>query len=435
MFIDTAKIYVKAGDGGDGCASFRRERYVPAGGPDGGDGGRGGDVIFTVDPGLSTLIDFTYRTHYKAERGQNGQGAKKKGRNGQDLIVRVPPGTQVWDEAKERLLADLAQPGERWVAARGGRGGRGNTHFKSSTRQAPAFYEKGEPGEERWVRLELKLLADVALVGYPNAGKSTFIAAVSKARPKIADYPFTTLVPNLGVVSVGPGESFVIADIPGLIEGAHQGVGLGHEFLRHIERTRVLLYVVDASGIEGRDPADDLAVIRRELELYRPELTGRPAFVFANKVDLAEAEAHLPKLQAAAASMGAPFFSGSAATGEGVRDVVLALWKAVQEAPAPLLGPGETEGTTRFTAEYRRENRRRRLNLRDFTVRREGDEFYVEGRDLERLMQRLDLESEAGMRYLLKLLGEIGVYRALEEAGAADGATVHLGELEFEYVE
>ncbi len=434
MFIDTAKIYVKAGDGGDGCTSFRREKYVPAGGPDGGDGGRGGDVIFEVDPGMGTLIDFTHRIHFRAERGANGQGAKKRGKDGADLIVRVPPGTQVWDEAKQQLLADLSQPGQRWVAARGGRGGRGNTHFKSSTRQAPTFHEKGEPGEERWLHLELKLLADVALVGFPNAGKSTLIAAVSNARPKIADYPFTTLVPNLGVVSVGPGESFVVADVPGLIEGAHRGAGLGHEFLRHIERTRVLLFVVDASGLEGRDPVNDLEVLRQELELYRPELAARRAMVLANKVDLAESAEHLPRLEAAARKAGAPFFKGSAATGEGMRELVYALWKAVREAPAPTFAHAAGgEGAARFDAGYRREGRKR-LNLRDFTIRREGDEFFVEGRDLERLMRRLDLESEAGMNYLLRLLGEIGVYRALEEAGAVDGVTVHVGDLEFEYV-
>src|SRR5690606_10697756 len=306
---------------GNGCASFRREKYVPAGGPDGGDGGKGGDVIFEVDQGLSTLIDFTRRTHFIAERGQHGQGSNKHGRNGEDLVVRVPPGTQVKDD-EGRLLADLVAPGQRWVAARGGRGGRGNARFKSPTRRAPAFFEKGEPGEERWLRLELKLLADVGLVGYPNAGKSTFIAAVSKARPKIADYPFTTLTPNLGVVSLGPGESFVVADIPGLIEGAHRGVGLGHEFLRHIERTRVLLYVIDASGLEGRDPCDDLRVLGRERSLYQPELAQRPSLVFANKMDLAEARAHVDRLKEVAAEMGAAFYSGSAATGEGLRDVL-----------------------------------------------------------------------------------------------------------------
>ncbi|MFS8573104.1 MAG: Obg family GTPase CgtA, partial [Clostridia bacterium] len=306
----------------------------------------------------------------------------------------------------------------------------GNARFKSPTRRAPAFFEKGEPGEERWLRLELKLLADVGLVGYPNAGKSTFIAAVSKARPKIADYPFTTLTPNLGVVSLGPGESFVVADIPGLIEGAHRGVGLGHEFLRHIERTRVLLYVIDASGLEGRDPCDDLRVLRRELSLYQPELAQRPSLVFANKMDLAEARAHVDRLKEVAAEMGAAFYSGSAATGEGLRDVLYALWQALQDAPAP---QAPREGAVVFRPDFDRQ--RRRLNLRNFKIIRDEDGFVVEGEDLVRLMERLNLESEAGMRYFQQLLGDIGVYEALRQAGASDGDTVRVGELEFEYVE
>ena len=436
MFIDEARIYIAAGDGGNGCASFRREKFVPAGGPDGGDGGNGGDVLFVADPGLTTLVDFKYRSHYKAEHGQHGQGSNKHGRNGESLTIRVPVGTQVWDDAKERLLADLTRPGQTWLAAKGGRGGRGNTRFKSSTRQAPAFFEKGEEGEKLWVRLELKLLADVALVGYPNAGKSTFIADVSNARPKVADYPFTTLVPNLGVVRVGPAESFVIADIPGLIEGAHAGVGLGHAFLRHIERTRVLLYVVDASGLEGREPANDLRVLRRELELYRPELLARPAIVFANKTDLAEAASHLPAIARAAGEIGAPFFSGSAATGAGVDQVVYALWQALQRAPAPAVAGGADEGEERpvYTGDYRR-RRKPPLNLRNFEIVRDQEGFAVVGEDLERLMRRLNLESDAGLQYLQQLLAEIGVYEALRAAGAANGDTVKVGELEFEYVD
>lgn len=435
MFIDEARIYVKAGDGGNGCVSFRREKYVPAGGPDGGDGGRGGDVIFEVDEGLSTLIDFTRRIHFKAERGEHGQGSNRHGKSGKDLVIRVPPGTQVKDD-EGRLLVDLVRPGQRWIAARGGRGGRGNARFKTPTRQAPAFYEKGEPGEERWLRLELKLLADVALVGYPNAGKSTLIAAVSKARPKIADYPFTTLTPNLGVVSLGPGESFVIADIPGLIEGAHRGVGLGHEFLRHIERTRVLLYVIDASGLEGRSPVRDLEVLRKELALYRPELAERPSVVFANKMDLAEARAHVAALEEAAKAMGAAFYSGSAATREGLQDVIYALWQKLQQTPRSQweIEPGASQEVV-IRPDFERHRRRRRLNLRDFTVSRDEEGFVVHGEDLSRLMLRLDLESEAGMRYFLQLLADIGVYDALREAGASDGDTVRVGDLEFEYVE
>lgn len=444
--MDEARIYVKGGDGGNGATSFRREKFVPAGGPDGGDGGRGGDVVFVVDPGLSTLIDFRYKTHYKAERGEHGRGSTQHGKNGADLEVRVPPGTQVWNDEKTELLADLTDPGQRFQVAAGGRGGRGNARFKSSTRQAPSFHEKGEEGEDRWVRLELKLLADVALVGFPNAGKSTLIASVSKARPKIADYPFTTLVPNLGVVSIGPGESFVMADIPGLIEGAHQGVGLGHEFLRHVERTRVLLYVIDTSGLEGRDPVDDLMTLRKELSLYQPELAERPSIIFANKTDLAEARLHVDELRNQARELGLEFFEGSAATGDGLKPLVYALLDAVQKAPTPLFQPDADSGgdeadsdrsgePVRFTADYRRSQRRERLNLRAFEISRDEEGYVVTGEDLERLMRRLDLESEAGMRYFQQLMGEIGIYDALREAGVEDGAIVRVGDLEFEYVD
>src|SRR5690606_21869416 len=276
VFLDTARIYVKGGDGGHGAVSFRREKYVPAGGPDGGDGGRGGDVILEVDEGLWTLMDFKYRVHYKAENGRNGEGANRYGRDGADLIIKVPPGTAVKDEATGEYLADLTEPGQRVVVARGGRGGRGNAQFKTSVRQAHRFADKGEPGEERWLSLELRVLAVVGLVGMANAGKSTLLSRVSAARPNIAPYPFTTLTPNLGVVSLGIGQSFVVADIPGLVEGAHAGVGLGHDFLRHVERTRVLIHVVDVSGLEGRDPVDDFRVINEELRLYRPELAEKP---------------------------------------------------------------------------------------------------------------------------------------------------------------
>lgn len=436
IFIDEAKIFIKSGDGGNGSSSFRREKYVPAGGPDGGDGGNGGDILFVVDGNLSTLIDFKYRRQYEADRGEHGQGSNRHGKNGRRLTIQVPPGTQIWDEHKERLLADLTQPGQEWLAAKGGRGGRGNTRFKSSTRQAPAFFEKGEEGEELWVRLELKILADIALVGFPNAGKSTLISAVSKARPKVADYPFTTLVPNLGVVSLGTGESFVIADIPGLIEGAHEGVGLGHEFLRHIERSRVLLFVVDASGLEGRNPVDDMRILRRELELYQPQLAERPAILFANKTDLSEVEAYLAPLEAEAKELGLPFYSGSAATGEGLDQVVYAMWRELQrvrqEAEA---AESEAEPAERvYTAD---DGRRRRapLNLKKFKVLADEEGYTVRGDDLERLMRRLDLESDAGMRYLQQLLGEIGVYDALQRAGAANGDTVKVGDLEFEYYE
>lgn len=451
MFIDEVRILVKGGDGGDGCTSFRREKYIPAGGPDGGDGGRGGHVIMEVDEGLSTLIDLTYQKHYRAQRGESGRGANRHGKNGADTIIKVPPGTQVFSD-DGRLLADLTFHGQRWIAAEGGRGGRGNARFKSSTRQAPGFHEKGERTEEIWLRLELKLLADVSLVGFPNAGKSTLISAVSKARPKIADYPFTTLVPQLGVVSVGPGESFVIADIPGLIEGAHRGVGLGHDFLRHIERTRVLLMVIDASGLEGRDPVSDLQTLRQELALYRSELAHRPFLVFANKVDLEESKLHLANLEQESLKLGAEqFLTGSAATGEGTQSLIYALWQALQEAPMPQfpvtdrsdedaldlsadMDPSRSDEVV-LTGRPALGGRRRRLNLRDFKVYKDNEVYVVEGEDLLRHMQRLDLESEAGMRYFQQLMGEIGVDAALKRAGASDGDTVRIGELEFEYVD
>ena len=332
MFVDQARIFVQAGAGGNGVVSWRREKYVPQGGPDGGDGGRGGSVFLEATGDLTTLIDFRYQPRYKAERGGHGQGGKRHGKNGEDRVIKVPVGTQVFDDETGELLVDLVEPGQRWLAARGGRGGRGNARFVTPQRQAPAFAEKGESGEERWLRLELKLLADVGLVGYPNAGKSTLISVISAARPKIADYPFTTLVPNLGVVSIEEGKSFVVADIPGLIEGAHAGVGLGHDFLRHVERTQVLAHIVDASGREGRSPVDDLRVIDRELEAYGAGLSERPQIIVANKMDLPEARENLPAIEAYGAERGREVIPISAVTGEGVRKLVFALWQEVEKA-------------------------------------------------------------------------------------------------------
>ncbi|HSN58127.1 MAG TPA: GTPase ObgE, partial [Clostridiaceae bacterium] len=283
MFIDTAKIFIKSGDGGDGAISFRREKYVPLGGPDGGDGGHGGDVIIEVDSNMTTLLDFTYNRKYKAERGTNGSGAKCYGKAGEDMIIKVPMGTIIRDLETEKIMADLSHPDDKFVIARGGKGGKGNVKFCTPTRQAPDFAEPGMPGEERWIRFELKLLADVGLVGFPNVGKSTLLSVVSKARPKIANYHFTTLKPNLGVVAIPGMNSFVMADIPGIIEGAAEGVGLGLEFLRHIERTRVLIHMVDISGVEDRDPYEDFLKINEELKKYSVKLWDRPMIVAANK--------------------------------------------------------------------------------------------------------------------------------------------------------
>ena len=293
MFIDLAEIYVKAGDGGNGRVSFHREKYVPAGGPDGGDGGDGGNLIFQADKHLRTLADFRYRRSYKAERGEDGGQKKCFGKKGEDLLIKVPCGTLVKDKETGLILADLTRDGQKEIIAKGGKGGKGNVHFATSTRQIPNFAKNGTPGEERWIILELKLLADVGLVGYPNVGKSTLLSKVSSAQPKIANYHFTTLSPNLGVVSMGEGESFAMADIPGLIEGAHEGVGLGHDFLRHVERTRILIHVVDVAGLDGRDPVEDFHTINRELEKYNPELAKRPQIVAANKVDVLSDDAVL----------------------------------------------------------------------------------------------------------------------------------------------
>lgn len=439
MFVDSVKIFVKAGDGGRGAVAWRREKYVPSGGPDGGDGGRGGSVILEATTDLSTLIDFRYRPHYQAERGRDGEGSKRHGRGGEDLVLRVPRGTQVYSEDGE-LLADLVEDGDRWLAARGGRGGRGNARFATPTRQAPAFAEKGEPGEERWLRLELKLLADVGLVGFPNVGKSTLISVVSAAKPKIADYHFTTLVPNLGVVSLAPGESFVMADIPGIIEGAHEGAGLGHAFLRHIERTSVLILVVDASGREGRHPVSDLNILERELEQYNPDLAKRPRLLAANMMDLPDAHEHLPDIREWADERGIPVYPVSAATGEGTKKLIYAAWELVvevkrareEEEAQPADGPGRVYGLQDGKAHGRR---RRRYDLRKYEVVRYEEGYVVQGEDLERYMNRFDFENEAALRHLERLFDRLGIYDALREAGVQDGDTVRIGGLEFEFID
>ncbi len=339
MFIDRAKIFVRGGDGGNGCVAFRREKFVPKGGPAGGDGGRGGHVILVADGGLRTLVDFRYRVHYRAPRGQHGRGKGMHGRDGEDLLVRVPVGTVVRDAGTGEILADLVAQGQQVVVARGGRGGRGNIHFATPVERAPERAEPGRPGEERWLELELKLLADVGLVGMPNAGKSTLLARVSAARPKVAAYPFTTLVPHLGVVRVDEGRSFVLADIPGLIAGAAAGAGLGHGFLRHIERTRVLVYVLDTAGTEGRDPVDDLKALREELRLYNPELVTRVQVVAANKMDLPESEEGLERLRAAFGES-YEIFPVSGLTGAGVDRLVWRLAELLDRYKGPdVAGP------------------------------------------------------------------------------------------------
>ena len=352
MFVDQVDIHVAAGAGGRGCLAFRREKRVPRGGPSGGDGGHGGSVFIVASPHTNTLLNYRFQHEFSAGRGQHGEGSNRTGQSGADLELPVPAGTLVYEvtpdpEAPLLLLADLAVEGQRVLVATGGRGGLGNARFATSTNRAPRKVQPGEPGEERTLRLELKLLADAGLVGFPNAGKSTLIARVSAARPKIADYPFTTLTPNLGVVSLSDNRSFVMADVPGLIEGAHRGLGLGHQFLRHLERTRVLVHVVDVSGASGRDPVDDFETVRRELRLYRPELAAKPQLVAANKVDAVSDPQAIARLGAHVTPLGLSFFPISAATGEGVQKLLEAVWSVLGARESSTLSPeaaGSAEG-------------------------------------------------------------------------------------------
>ncbi|MHB8840605.1 MAG: GTPase ObgE [Candidatus Aquicultor sp.] len=421
MFVDEAKIFVKAGNGGNGVASFFRTKYVPKGGPDGGDGGRGGSVILEVDDSQRTLMDFRYQRHFKAERGLHGSGGHKNGRNGADVVLKVPPGTLIRDE-EGNVLADLTEPGERVVIARGGLGGRGNAHFATPTRRSPSFAEKGEPGEEHWVVLELKLLADVGLVGFPSSGKSTLISRISSARPKIADYPFTTLVPNLGVVAVPDGRSFVVADIPGLIEGAHAGKGLGHGFLRHIERTAVIVHILDMAALEGRDPIADFEVINRELELYDAELANRPQIVAGNKMDIPEAQANLPAVEAYMKERDISFFPISAAVGTGINRLLYALADLLDTVEKP---------------EIKRKREKiivpEKPSPQEITVSREDDTWVVKGTNVERIIAMTDFENEYAIVHLQKRLKRIGVEDKLIEAGAKEGDTVRIGKMTFDF--
>ncbi|NLL48042.1 MAG: GTPase ObgE [Firmicutes bacterium] len=427
MFIDQARIYVKSGDGGDGVVRFRREKYVPAGGPAGGDGGRGGSIYFVVDEGLSTLMDFRYRRKFVASPGQAGQSKKMAGKDGEDLEIRVPPGTLVKDAETGKVLLDLTVPNSRVLVLAGGRGGRGNPHFTTSTRQAPSFAERGEPGQELWLQLELKLLADVGLVGYPNVGKSTLLSVVSQARPKVANYPFTTLTPNLGVVSLEPGHAFVIADIPGLIEGAHAGVGLGIEFLRHIERTRLILHLVDAAGVEGRDPVEDYAKINEELRLYSADLAGCPQILVANKADLPEAKANLERLRQLAREQGQEFFVISAATSQGTQALMRRCGELIREMKKqdPVV-----EQVTELVLP-----KEEAPPVDEFTIVRDNEDYVVQGAGLDRLLRRLDLNNPEAIAYLQNLFEKIGLYKTLAEMDVPEGATVRVGELEFEYME
>lgn len=425
--VDQAHIWVKAGDGGDGAATFRREKFVPRGGPDGGDGGRGGNIYLEVDPQLNTLLQFRFEQRFEAERGASGASARKHGRNGKDRVINVPPGTVVHTEIEgQPYSVDLVAPGQRLLAARGGKGGLGNVHFTTSTHQAPRIAELGEPGEEHDLDLELKLIADVGLIGFPNAGKSTLLAAISAARPKIANYPFTTLSPNLGVVEVGT-QTFVVADIPGLIEGAHLGVGLGHDFLRHVERTRVLIHVVDAAGTEGRDPLDDYAKINDELRLYRPELAERPQIIALNKQDLPEAREQLRRLRRELPVDKDQILAISAATGEGVAPLLQRVAAVLREFPNPLAQVPRSNEVLTWPLPPRDPNA--------FVIEREGDAYRVRGEKIEKLVSMLNFAQEESLDRLQRVLDRTGISDALRNAGVEEGDSVRIEKAELVWSE
>ena len=422
MFIDITKIRIASGKGGDGKVGFHREKYVAAGGPDGGDGGRGGSVVFKVDDNLSTLLDFRYKKKYVAPNGENGMGKRMKGKDGADLVIRVPRGTIIRDQKTGQVIKDMSDD-EPFVAAKGGNGGWGNTHFATPTRQAPRFAKPGQPGVEMEIVLELKLLADVGLVGFPNVGKSKLLSMVSAARPKIANYHFTTLIPNLGVVRVGEEQSFVMADIPGIIEGASEGAGLGHDFLRHVDRCRLLLHLVDVSGSEGRDPIEDVETINAELAGYSEFLAARPQILVANKTDLlGEDRAPVERLRAYAEEKGFEFLELSAATNQGVRELVLKTWEALQELPPvfvyePEYVPEAPEPTER-----------------EITVEKVDDYYVVGGAWIEKIMGSVNTDDYESRQYMDRMLKKAGVYDRLEAMGVQEGDFVVIGDIEFEYV-
>ena len=422
MFSDIAKIFVKAGDGGNGAVTFHREKYVAAGGPDGGDGGRGGSVILVADKGINTLSDFRYKRKYVAENGENGKDSNRNGKNGRDLEIRVPAGTLVREAESGLVVCDLRQDGQRERVARGGTGGWGNAHFATATRQVPKFAKSGMPGEEYNLNLELKLIADVGLLGFPNVGKSTFLSMVSDARPKIANYHFTTLAPNLGVVDFGDGGGFVVADIPGIIEGAHEGVGLGHEFLRHVERTRILLHIVDVSGIEGRDPLEDFATINSELKQYSEKLAQKPQIVLANKADIPGFEENFEIFRKALEQEGYTVFPISAATKQGIREVLSEVRRSLSELPEE-----EDEEYERFIPSD--------ITQSDvITVTKTEDAYEVEGLRVQKIVGSTNFDDYESMQYFQRSLIKAGVIQKLEEAGIEEGDTVRMYGIEFDFV-
>ncbi len=422
MFVDIAKIHLKAGKGGDGAVSFHREKYVAAGGPDGGDGGKGGDIVFIADSNLSTLADFRYKRKYAAQAGQNGGASRCTGKSAENLIISVPVGTLVKDAETGRIIADISDP-EPVVIAKGGNGGWGNQHFATSTRQVPRFAKSGNPGEELDVTLELKLLADVGLIGFPNVGKSTLVSVVSEAKPKIANYHFTTLTPVLGVVRMGEGSSFVMADIPGLIEGAGEGVGLGHEFLRHVERCRMLLHVLDISGSEGRDPIDDFEKINHELKVFSEDLSERPQIVVGNKCDLIE-EDEIKRISEYFEGKGYKFFPIMAAIAEGTDELINYVAAELQKLPPILKYEAEPKPEPEIVT-----------TKRTFSIRVDNGIYYVEDCDwIDEIMNRVDPDDYESLQYFERVLRSSGIIDALEDAGVQEGDTVNVCDVEFDFV-
>ncbi len=425
MFADRAKILIRSGKGGDGHVSFRRELYVPNGGPDGGDGGRGGDVIFEVDEGLNTLQDYRHKRKYAARDGEAGGKRRCHGADAEDIILKVPEGTVVKEAESGKVIADMSGDNRRQIILKGGRGGLGNQHYATATMQVPKYAQPGQPSRELWVTLELKVIADVGLVGFPNVGKSTFLSRVTNARPKIANYHFTTLNPNLGVVDLPDGQGFVIADIPGLIEGASEGVGLGHEFLRHIERTKLIIHIVDAAGTEGRDPVEDIYKINAELEAYNPDIAGRPQIIAANKIDVIfqDGEDPIARLKAEFEPKGIPVYPISGATGAGIRELLYAVAEKLKETnQAPVV----------FAQEYFPEEELIYENL-PYTVKPEDGVYGVVGPKIEKMLGYTNLDSEKGFAFFQKFLKDTGILEELEAAGIQEGDTVRMYGLQFDY--
>lgn len=428
MFVDRARIFIKSGKGGDGAVSFRREPFVPEGGPDGGDGGKGGDVIFQADENLRTLMDFRYKRKYEAENGQNGMKKKRYGKNGQDLVIKVPVGTVVIDEASGLVMQDLTENGQSFIAAKGGKGGKGNVKYTTSTRQAPNFAEAGGFAKEREIILEMKLIADVGLVGFPNVGKSTLLSVSTSAKPKIANYHFTTIAPNLGVVQIYD-TSFVMADIAGIIEGAHQGAGLGHKFLKHIERTKVLIHVVDVSGSEGRDPIEDFDKINRELEQYSPKLMKKPQIVAANKIDLiSEDDPKYLEFKEYAESKGYKVFPMSAPINIGVKEV---LAEAAEKLQKLLEEPQEDDGYEMFDFEADEYD----PDYRTVSVEYDGRNYILSGRQLEKIFNSTNFTDSGSVRYLYRYIEKSGALDRMKELGIEDGDTIKIKDFELEYLD